>query len=143
MTCVHSASACAERLCVAVRQLVKGYVSSRPATLQWIQTLLNKCPHDVMPSIEELFPLLLRILSDPSDEVVSLDLEVLARLSSKEDLFDRFVVTLLQMFSTDHKLLGKAGLIIRQLSLLVDTEKVFRAVAKRLEDEKVWRWPTA
>lgn len=40
----------------------------------------QKLPLEMFPLVEELFPMLLRMLSDASDEVVLLDLEVLSAL---------------------------------------------------------------
>lgn len=91
---------------------------------------------------EELFPLLLKALSDPSDEVVLLDLEILAEISSstagngallrKADsnnlpdgvqkalesshgmnkFFPKVLISLLKLFSTDKQLLEGRGSFI-------------------------------
>eukprot|EP00914_Ancora_sagittata_P024246 GHVO01048273.1.p1 GENE.GHVO01048273.1~~GHVO01048273.1.p1 ORF type:complete len:240 (+),score=13.08 GHVO01048273.1:99-722(+) len=92
--------------------------------------------------VGELFPLLLKTLSDPSDEVVLLDLEVLAEVSSNPTglifppiesnllvlssgekvaveltegmnaYFTQFMLSLLKLFSTDHMLLVERGSFI-------------------------------
>lgn len=90
--------------------------------------------------VDELFPLLLKALSDPSDEVVLLDLEVLAEISSSHAgpssgqsetvilaspvkkavenshgmnaYFTKFMVSLLKLFSTDRQLLEERGAFI-------------------------------
>ena len=63
-------------------QFLNESVETRLAALRWILMLHIKSPEKIFALVEEVFPALLKTLSDPSDEVVSLDLEVLAEISS-------------------------------------------------------------
>jgi vacuole morphology and inheritance protein 14 len=86
------------------------------------------------------FPALLKTLSDPSEEVVKSDLQLLAQISSssEEENFTSFMVNLLSLFSTDRRLLETRGsLIIRQLCLSLNTERIYRTFAEILEKDEV------
>eukprot|EP00163_Fabomonas_tropica_P018198 TRINITY_DN32452_c0_g1_i1.p1 TRINITY_DN32452_c0_g1~~TRINITY_DN32452_c0_g1_i1.p1 ORF type:complete len:224 (+),score=54.42 TRINITY_DN32452_c0_g1_i1:101-673(+) len=50
-------------------QLVNQYKATRLAALRWISTFLAKYPDKIRQFLEQLFPVLLKTLSDPSDEV--------------------------------------------------------------------------
>ncbi|THG98337.1 hypothetical protein EW026_g3842 [Hermanssonia centrifuga] len=85
------------------------------------------------------FPALLKTLSDSSEEVIKHDLQLLAQISSssEESYFKLFMNTLLELFSTDRKLLETRGsLIIRQLCLNLNTERIYRTFAEILEKEE-------
>jgi len=56
-------------------------VPTKMASLGWINMLLEKCPKEMNQYTENLLPVLLRTLSDPSDAVVLLDLQVMSRIS--------------------------------------------------------------
>ncbi|KAK8384107.1 hypothetical protein O3P69_016082 [Scylla paramamosain] len=64
------------------KQLRNTPVPCKTAVLRWIYHLHNKIPNKMCRYLEELFPVLLRTLSDPSDEVVLLVIEVLAQIAS-------------------------------------------------------------
>lgn len=86
------------------------------------------------------FPALLKNLSDSSEEVIKYDLQLLARIStnSDESYFKSFMINLLGLFSTDKRLLETRGsLIIRQLCLSLNTERIYRTLAEILEKEEV------
>lgn len=86
------------------------------------------------------FPALLKTLSDSSEEVIKHDLQLLAQISSssEETYFKAFMVNLLELFSTDRRLLETRGsLIIRQLCLNLNTEKIYRTFAEIIEKEDV------
>lgn len=67
---------------VLTRQLMHVSMQTRIAVLRWFLHLFTKIPNKIFVHVEEIFPRLLQTLSDPSDEVVLLDLEVLAEISS-------------------------------------------------------------
>lgn len=67
---------------VLCQMLTHNSIQTRLAALQWFSHLLNKIPIKTFQYIDDFFPLFLRTLSDPSDEVVLLDLEALADISS-------------------------------------------------------------
>jgi len=86
------------------------------------------------------FPALLKTLSDSSEEVIKHDLQLIAQIStsSEESYFRVFMHNLLDLFSTDRRLLDTRGsLIIRQLCLNLNTEKIYRTFAELLEREEV------
>jgi hypothetical protein len=86
------------------------------------------------------FPALLKTLSDSSEEVIKHDLQLLAQISSssEETYFKAFMVNLLELFSTDRRLLETRGsLIIRQLCLNLNTERIYRTFAEIIEKEDV------
>ncbi len=55
-----------------------------------------------------------RALSDPAEAVVTKDLQLLSQISrnSEDDYFSNFMVNLLQLFSTDRKLLETRGILL-------------------------------
>ncbi|KAK3086686.1 hypothetical protein FSP39_021974 [Pinctada imbricata] len=55
---------------------------TKMAALEWLSHLLMNVPHKSFCHVEKFFPVLLNTLSDESEEVVLLDLEVLAEISS-------------------------------------------------------------
>lgn len=86
------------------------------------------------------FPVLLKCLSDPSEEVIKRDLQLLAQISSSsgDSYFTVFIVNLLELFSTDRRLLETRGsLIIRQLCVNLNSERIYRTCAEILEKEEV------
>jgi vacuole morphology and inheritance protein 14 len=87
------------------------------------------------------FPALLKTLSDPSEQVVTRDLQLLSQIShnSEDDYFASFMHNLLSLFSTDRRLLETRGnLIIRHLCVNLNPERIYRTLADILErDEDV------
>lgn len=74
--------------------------------------------------------------------MIKQDLQLLAQISasSEETYFKPFMMNLLELFSTDRRLLEARGsLIIRQLCLNLNTERIYRALAEILEKEDVGR----
>jgi vacuole morphology and inheritance protein 14 len=109
-------------------------IPTRIHALRWILILHSKNAPELLNSLDELFQNLITTLSDPSEEVVRMDLQVLSKLSADESYFDKLMHKVLQVFSSDRKLLETRGnLIIRQLSLHIKAEKIYRALAKILE----------
>ncbi|KAF8306458.1 ARM repeat-containing protein [Clavulina sp. PMI_390] len=122
-------------------QFLSEYVETRVAALKWLLMLHQKAPKKILAVDGEdgTFPVLLKTLSDPSDEVIKYDLQLLAQISSssEEMYFRAFMLNLLQLFSTDRRLLETRGsLIIRQLCLTLNTERIFRTFAEILEKEE-------
>ncbi|XP_041376053.1 protein VAC14 homolog [Gigantopelta aegis] len=135
-------------------------VQTRVAALRWFSLLFSKTPNKAFKHIGEFFPLLLDTLSDPSDDVVLLDLEVLAEISAHpagnnvsddtlgvtvpgplkqfvdvthglNQCFIKFIVQLLEIFKKDRQLLEDRGaFVIRQLSLYLSAEALFRSLAE-------------
>lgn len=84
--------------------------------------------------------LLLKMLSDSSEKVLRYDLRLIAQISSnsEDEQFPNFIGNLLSLFSTDRKLLEtRGGLIIRQLCVSLNTERIYRSFAEILERDEV------
>jgi vacuole morphology and inheritance protein 14 len=113
--------------------------ATRVAALTWLIMLHRKAPRKVLAFNDGTFPALLKTLSDPSEAVVTKDLQLLSRISknSEDDYFSNFMVNLLQLFSTDRKLLETRGnLIIRQLCVSLSAERIYRTLADCIEKEE-------
>ncbi|KAI9818013.1 MAG: hypothetical protein M1826_001446 [Phylliscum demangeonii] len=113
--------------------------TARAAALTWLIMLHRKAPRKVLSNKNETFPALLKTLSDPSEAVVIRDLQLLSQISknSDDDYFASFMVNLLQLFSTDRRLLELRGnLIIRQLCVSLSAERIYRALADCLEKDE-------
>ncbi|CAG8607608.1 10557_t:CDS:2, partial [Dentiscutata heterogama] len=122
-----------------VRQFSNIHEETRVASLDWLLMLHKKAPKKILAIDDGTFPVLLDILSDPSEEVVKRDLQLLAQLSSsfEDEYFTRFMGDLLRSFSTDRKLLETRGsLIIRNLCLSLNSERIYRSFAEILEKEE-------
>jgi vacuole morphology and inheritance protein 14 len=113
--------------------------ATRVAALTWLLMLHRKAPRKVLAFNDGTFPALLKTLSDPAEAVVTRDLQLLSQISrnSGDDYFTSFMENLLQLFSTDRKLLETRGnLIIRQLCLSLSAERIFRTLADCIEKEE-------
>jgi vacuole morphology and inheritance protein 14 len=105
-------------------------VTTRVASLSWINMLHEKDPLEMNRFISDLLPALLKTLSDSADEVVLINLQVLARICINEHQFQRVLNSLVQLFSHDRPLLEARGaLIIRKLCTLLNSEKIFISLA--------------
>lgn len=113
--------------------------ATRVAALTWLIMLHRKAPRKVLAFNDGTFPALLKTLSDPAEAVVTKDLQLLSQISrnSEEEYFTNFMVSLLQLFSTDRKLLETRGnLIIRQLCVSLSAERIYRTLADCIEKEE-------
>ncbi|KVH97699.1 Armadillo-like helical, partial [Cynara cardunculus var. scolymus] len=123
-------------LSIAKRQLSSEYEATRIESLHWISALLNRHRSEVMSFLNDIFDTLLKALSDPSDQVVLLVLEVHACIAEDQHNFRQLVVFLVHKFRTDNALLERRGaLIIRRLCVLLNAERVYRELSKILEGE--------
>lgn len=136
-------------------------VPTKLAALKWINMLLEKRPDDMEDYTQQLLPLLLKTLSDPSDVVVLLDLQVLSRISlaapsssssgcsksssnrqkeeekkSQQQQLQQLQLVLnaiLHLFRHDRRLLETRGsLIIRKLCVLLNARTVYIRMADTL-----------
>ncbi|XP_046552711.1 protein VAC14 homolog isoform X1 [Haliotis rubra] len=151
---------------VLQRMLGHKAIQTRVSALRWFSLLLSKTPNKTFRYIDEFFKLLLNTLSDPSDDVVLLDLEVLAEISSNpagdnfttettnltipspvrqlvdlqkglNQYFTKFMIHLLDLFKTDRQLLEDRGsFIIRQLAVYLNADALFRCLAEILPQEE-------
>ncbi|KAI6634594.1 hypothetical protein MCOR08_004531 [Pyricularia oryzae] len=113
--------------------------ATRVAALTWLIMLHRKAPRKVLAFNDGTFPALLKTLSDQSEAVVTKDLQLLSQISrnSEDDYFSNFMVNLLQLFSTDRRLLETRGnLIIRQLCVSLSAERIYRTLADCIEKEE-------
>ncbi|KAI0340907.1 ARM repeat-containing protein [Trametopsis cervina] len=120
-------------------QFLSEHEETRVAALKWLIMLHQKAPKKILAMDDGTFPALLKTLSDSSEEVIKHDLQLLAQISSssEESYFKAFMINLLELFSTDRKLLDTRGsLIIRQLCLNLNTERIYRTFAEILEKEE-------
>ncbi|KAG0465729.1 hypothetical protein HPP92_019893 [Vanilla planifolia] len=123
-------------LSIAKRQLTSEWEATRVEALNWIATLLARYRPEVITYLNDIFDSLLRPLSDPSDEVVLLVLEIHACIAEDAQNFRYLVVFLIHTFRSNHILLEKRGsLIIRRLCVLLESERVYREFSTMLEDE--------
>ena len=114
--------------------------ATRVAALSWLIMLHRRAPRKVLATNEGTFPALLKTLSDPAEAVVTRDLQLLSQISknSEDGYFTSFMNNLLQLFSTDRKLLETRGnLIIRQLCVSLSAERIYRTLADCLERDEV------
>ncbi|KAL8258228.1 hypothetical protein R6Q59_030269 [Mikania micrantha] len=123
-------------LSIVKRQLSSEYEATRIESLHWISTLLNRHRTEVLLFLNDILDTLLKALSDPSDQVVLLVLEVHACIAEDHYNFHQLIVFLVHKFQTDKVLLEKRGaLIIRRLCVLIDAERVYRELSAILEGE--------
>ncbi|XP_010916213.1 protein VAC14 homolog [Elaeis guineensis] len=123
-------------LSIARRELTNEWEATRIEALHWIATLLARHRAEVISYLNEIFGSLLSALSDPSDEVVLLVLEVHACIAKDDQHFRHLVIYLVHNFRNDRMLLEKRGaLIVRRLCVLLDAERVFREFSTILEGE--------
>lgn len=120
-------------------QFLNEHEETRVAALGWLIMLHRKAPKKVLAFNDGTFPALLKTLSDPADTVVIRDLQLLSQISINSDdgYFASFMVALLQLFSTDRKLLEIRGnLIIRQLCINLQPERIYRTLADCIEKDE-------
>lgn len=111
---------------------------TRVAALDWLIMLHRKVPRRILAINDGTFPALLKTLSDPSDLVITKDLQLLAQISynSDDEYFTVFMVNLLNLFSTDRRLLEVRGkMIVRQLCISLNPERIYRTLAEILEKD--------
>ncbi|KAE9615753.1 putative vacuole morphology and inheritance protein [Lupinus albus] len=123
-------------LSIARRQLSSEWEATRIEALHWISTLLNRHRTEVLAFLNDIFDTLLKALSDPSDEVVLVVLDVHACIAKDPQHFRQLVVFLVHNFRLHNSLLEKRGaLIIRRLCVLLNAERVYRELSTILEGE--------
>ncbi|TYI97853.1 hypothetical protein E1A91_D01G172200v1 [Gossypium mustelinum] len=123
-------------LYIARRQLDSEWEATRIEALHWISTLLDRHRAEVLCFLNDIFDTLLKALSDSSDEVVLLVLDIHACIARDPQHFHQLIVFLVHNFRVDHSLLERRGaLIIRRLCVLLDAERVYRELSTILEGE--------
>lgn len=123
-------------LSISRRELTSEWEATRIESLHWIAALLTRYRAEVIAYLNEIFDSLFTALSDSSDEVVLLVLQVHASIAQDTSNFRQLLVFLLQNFRSNHLLLEKRGaLIVRRLCALLDAERVYREFSMILEGE--------
>lgn len=132
--------------CLAKELTNKDDVLTKMAVLKWINMLLEKRRTDMDEYINSLMPALLQLLSDQSDGVVLLTVQVLSRISlsefalkrgisAKENLrneaqFVMVIKSILALFMADRRLLETRGsIIVRRLCVLLNAKSVYLIMA--------------
>jgi vacuole morphology and inheritance protein 14 len=117
-------------------ELLSDFVSTRVAALHWIHMLHVKDPEEMNKSIGDLLPALLKAVSDSADEVVLMNLQVLARICLDGVQFTRVINSLVQLFHEDRPLLESRGaLVIRKLCCFLEARNVYKALAEILSNK--------
>ncbi|RXM30644.1 Protein VAC14-like [Acipenser ruthenus] len=132
---------------------------TRITVLKWLYHLYIKTPRKMFRHTDSLFPMLLKTLSDESDEGTTVALKEGFLLAfpvicfccvpgskgadcspstpSMNSYFYKFMINLLKRFSMERKLLEMRGtFIIRQLCLLLNAENIFHSMADILLKEE-------
>lgn len=110
---------------------------TKVTALEWLK-MLHKKSRSAILEHDDIFITLLKALSDPSEEVIYRDLQLISEISfeSDDETFQSFIVNLLDLFKNDQKLLEKRGnFILRRLCLSLDPVRVYQTLAKVLKKE--------
>lgn len=122
---------------ILTAELLSEYQTTRIACLHWIYMLHEKDPVEMNKYITDLLPALLKTVSDTSDEVVLMNLQVLARISLDEVQFHRVLNSLVQLFLEYRPLLETRGaLVIRKLCSLLDSSRIYMTLANILNEKR-------
>jgi vacuole morphology and inheritance protein 14 len=117
-------------------ELLSEHVTTRVTALNWINMLHEKDSAEINKFIGDLLPALLKAISDPSDEVVLINLKVLARISLDQIQFQRVLNALVQLFLEDRPLLEtRGGMVIRKLCALLDPQSIYISLSAILGDK--------
>uniref|UniRef100_A0A0N5C587 Protein VAC14 homolog n=1 Tax=Strongyloides papillosus TaxID=174720 RepID=A0A0N5C587_STREA len=128
-------------------------IETRVASLNWIQKLYSAVPSELFLFMDQLFPKLLSSLTDSSDEVLILAIDILAEvcgeksvkiddkeLNIKDELTEelcyvspyllKFTTSLLDMFRKEPSLMNDRGVaIIRQTCALLGPDHIYKSFA--------------
>lgn len=118
-------------------ELMSTDVATKMAALRWINMLLEKKSQEMNKYIADILPVLLKTLSDPSDPVVLLNLQVLSRISLHTTEFQLVMTAVLNLFASDRALLETRGsLIVRKFCVLLNAKSVYICMAGLLLSTK-------
>jgi vacuole morphology and inheritance protein 14 len=110
---------------------------TRLAALRWLSMLLDKFPSEMEGHLGKLTPAMLAALSDASDELVVLDLDVLARIARNRSRMDTVVGQIVHRFRDDRALFDNRGsFVVRKLCVLLEPAAVFLILAREIEQEQ-------
>ncbi|GLH02434.1 protein VAC14 homolog [Gryllus bimaculatus] len=121
---------------VLTKHMLHTSVPTKVAVLQWIHHLCIKIPNKMFCHIDELFPVLLKVLSDTSDEVVQQALVVLAEIISSPAGRNKKPDSILPSNTDKQFLEDRGSFIIRQLCVLLNSEDIYKTLAEILRHEE-------
>jgi len=100
--------------------------------LGWLTMFHEKFGEHLLPYSEQIFPPLLKSLSDPSDAILLAASKLLGALSASEAYFEREVTSLVQLFLTEPSYMReRAAKIVRLLCQFNDdAEKIFMCIGR-------------
>eukprot|EP01059_Diplonema_ambulator_P019619 TRINITY_DN33242_c0_g1_i1.p1 TRINITY_DN33242_c0_g1~~TRINITY_DN33242_c0_g1_i1.p1 ORF type:complete len:689 (+),score=261.47 TRINITY_DN33242_c0_g1_i1:58-2067(+) len=109
-------------------------IATKSSALEWLHMVLDSHRDLISTSFESIFPDLLRLLGDPSDQVVELSLQVLAMITKDSNTtFHRFLSELVAFLQEDnYKHMSRAGTIIKILAKITPPEELFSILASIL-----------
>ncbi|KAH7656028.1 Vacuole morphology and inheritance protein 14 [Dioscorea alata] len=123
-------------LSIFTEEIGSEWQDTRIVALHCITKLLEWHRAEVLSYFNKDIDSLLKALSDPSDEVVLLVLEVHACIAREAEQFDRLFDFLAKKFRTDFSFLQMRGpLIVRKLCTLLNTEQVHQKFSSLREGE--------
>lgn len=117
-------------------EMLSEFVMTRVACLQWLYMLHEKDSSRMNNYITDILPALLKAVSDTSDEVVLVNLQVLALIALDPVQFTRVLNAMVHLFYEDRSLLETRGaLVIRKLCSHLDAASIYLALAKILSNK--------
>ena len=118
-----------------LKELTSEHIISRLTSLQWLYMLHNKDSVAFNKLMSDILPVLLKILSDMSDEVILLNLQVISNIAMNDsEQFHYIFHSLVRVFYLDRFLLETRGaLIIRKLCTLLPSRMVYMSLASILQ----------
>ncbi|PRP89372.1 hypothetical protein PROFUN_01235 [Planoprotostelium fungivorum] len=110
-------------------------VPSRLAGLNWVLVLQTTSPSQLATHLDDVFPSLLSMVADPSEEVVKVDLEVLAKISSTHsEYFQKMMEFIVQSLQDKEVLLDKrTTLIVTSLCNSLSSHRIYITLSKILQ----------
>ncbi|KAG8456895.1 hypothetical protein KFE25_012685 [Diacronema lutheri] len=117
-------------LATLVQHVRAEHVRTRVTAFEWIAALLRQRPAALLRHAEPLWAALLDALGDESEEVVFLNIEVIARLAAQRGYFTVALGRVMGRFAECRPLLeARAPLILRQLTSLLEPRRVYVELA--------------
>lgn len=112
----------------------RAVVASRLAGLTWLALIRKKFGQAAAKCLDTMGPMLLKLLSDPSEEVMLLNMAVLEMFTDSEKMFYKEMAELANIFSREA--MGKRGAKVLQLFCrFVQPERVYAALSEILAKE--------
>eukprot|EP01096_Ripella_sp_DP13-Kostka_P007613 TRINITY_DN2790_c0_g3_i1.p1 TRINITY_DN2790_c0_g3~~TRINITY_DN2790_c0_g3_i1.p1 ORF type:complete len:708 (-),score=278.57 TRINITY_DN2790_c0_g3_i1:3212-5269(-) len=111
--------------------------ATKVAALNWIILLENKFLEHIEPLAETLIESSMPLLSDQSETVLRLLIEMWVRLATKDHFFERLMELIIDHFYENHHFLEPRGsVILRGMGKIIQPEKIFSVMAKILQQRE-------